>query len=111
MEKKHLPVALFNGTVATTNGLYSIEDISVSEARALIKKYGFVSALGHEATAIIMARLLEEPITMNRIQFTQQVGQMAIAFKLNQRPDEGIILNQKEIEEIGFSLKLMKRLS
>ncbi len=108
-EEINLPVALFNGTVATTNGIYSIEDIDVETARAYVKKYGFISAIGHEATAEIMSFLLDEKITMNRIQFHQEVGQIAIVFKLNERPEEGAVLNKAQVEKIGYSLKLMKR--
>ena len=105
-----LPVVLFNGTVATTNGLYSIQDIDFADAKAFVKKYGYVSAIGHLATAEIMSELLEETIPMNRIQFYQQVGQMAIVFKLNKRPPEGVVLNKEQIKNIGYSLKVMNRL-
>lgn len=109
-ENTNLPIALFNGTVATTNGLYSIKDIDVDTAKMYVKQNGFISAIGHEATAKIMSRLLEQDIPMNRIQFHQEVGQKAIAFKLNKRPDEGIVLNKEEVESIGYSLKIMERL-
>jgi len=103
-------VALFNGTVATTNGLYSVKDIDIETAKRYIKEKGFISAIGHEATAQIMSEVLEVDIPMNRIQFYQQPGQIAIVFKLNQRPDEGVILDKEEVENIGYSLKIMKRL-
>ncbi|MEA5083321.1 MAG: DUF1874 domain-containing protein [Lachnospiraceae bacterium] len=64
---------------------------------------------GHEATAEIMSDLLEANIPLNRIQFHQQVKQIAIVFKLNERPPEGVLLNRKEIESIGYSLKIMER--
>lgn len=105
-----LPIALFNGTVATTNGLYSINDIDVDTARTYIEQNGFISAIGHEATAEIMSRLLEQDISMNRIQFHQEIGQKAIVFKLNERPVEGAVLDKEEVESIGYSLKIMERL-
>ncbi|WP_353893996.1 YddF family protein [Proteinivorax hydrogeniformans] len=105
-----LPIALFNGTVATTNGLYSIEDIGFKEAKQLVSKHGFESAIGHQATADILSELLQQDVQMNRIQFKQEVGQFAVVLKLNKRPPEGIILNKEEMEKIGFSLKLMKRI-
>jgi hypothetical protein len=110
MENKKLPIALFNGTVATTNGLYSIKDIDIDTARKYIKERGFISAIGHEATAEIMSDLLGVKILMNRIQFEQQVGQIAIVFKLNERPPEGEILNCEEVERVGYGLKIMERL-
>lgn len=108
--KSEYPVALFNGTVATTNGLYSIEDINITEAKKYLNHNGFESAIGHLATAELMADVFNKDIKMNRIQYKQQIGQVAIVFKLKQRPPEGIILNRKEIEDIGFNFKIMKRL-
>lgn len=107
---KKIPVALFNGTVATTNGIYSIQDIAVETVKSYIKECGFISAIGHEATAQIMSELLGVEVPMNRIQFHQQVGQIAVAFKLNIRPPEGMILDRQAIERIGYSLKIMERL-
>ncbi len=110
MGDSKLPVALFNGTVATTNGLYSIKDIDIAAAKKIIQENGFISAIGHEATAEILSVILEADVPMNRIQFHQQVGQFAIAFKLNVRPPEGDILNRDEIEKIGYNLKIMERI-
>lgn len=110
MENKRLPIALFNGTVATTNGLYSIEDIDLKTAKKYVKENGFISAIGHEATAEIMSEILGQDISMNRIQFHQKVGQIAIVFKLNERPEEGKILSRHEVEKVGYSLKKMERL-
>ncbi|MFA9424528.1 MAG: YddF family protein [Sedimentibacter sp.] len=110
MEEVKLPVALFNGTVVTTNGMYSIKNIDVETAKKYIKQNGFISAIGHEATAEILSSILEADIHMNRIQFHQEVGQIAIAFKLNERPPEGDVLNKAEVERIGYSLKIMERL-
>lgn len=109
MKCDKLPVGLFNGTVATTNGLYRIEDIDINSAKSYIIQNGFVSAIGHEATAEIISEVLGFDIKMNRIQFHQEIGQLAVVFKLNERPPEGEVLNREEIERIGYSFKLMKR--
>ncbi len=105
-----LPVALFNGTVVTTNGLYFIDDIEIETAKKHINNNGFISAIGHAATAEIMSEILGYNIPMNRINFHQQVGQVAIVFKLNERPNEGTILNIEEVKNIGYNLKIMRRL-
>lgn len=110
MEETTLKVVLLNGTIATTNGLYEVSDVDIHTARTLLKKHGYISAIGHEATAAIMSELLEQPIEMNRIQFFQEVGQIAIVFKLNERPSEGVVLNREEVERVGYCLKQMIRL-
>jgi hypothetical protein len=105
-----LPIVLFNGTVATTNGVYRVSDIDVDSAMRLVKEYQYISAIGHEATAEIMTELLGVKISFNRIQFKQEVTQIAIVFKLNERPIEGAVLSKGEIIKVGYSLKLMERL-
>lgn len=107
---KGLPIALFNGVVATTNGLYKISDISIDDAKERIQNNSILSAIGHEATAKIMSEIFEIHIEMNRIQFEQKVGQKAIVFKLNKRPPEGVVLNREEVEQIGYGFKLMERI-
>lgn len=110
MKQEVLPIGLFNGTVATTNGLYRISDISFSSARELVVNHGFVSAVGHDAAAELMSVRLGVPVPVNRIQFMQQVGQLAIALKLNQRPNEGVILTRAQMESIGYTFKLVERI-
>ena len=105
-----LKVGIFNGTVATTNGVYKISDIDVDSAKKLICKNGFISAIGHKSTAEAISDSFNMNIPMSRINFKQQVGQKAVVFKLNKRPPEGSILCREEIEQIGYSFKLMERL-
>lgn len=105
-----MKVGIFNGTVATTNGLYRVSDLTISEAREILSENGYVSAIGHESTAKIISDLMGMAIPMNRINFAQRVGQKAVVFKLNRRPKEGTVLSREEVEEVGYSFKLMERL-
>ena len=108
--EQFMKVGIFNGTVATTNGVYKISDIDVDSAKKLICKNGFISAIGHKSTAEAISDSFNMNIPMSRINFKQQVGQKAVVFKLNKRPPEGSILCRDEIEQIGYSFKLMERL-
>lgn len=106
----NMKVGIFNGTIATTNGLYRVSDITIDEAKKLMSKNGFISAIGHNSTAEAISDSFNMNIPMSRIDFKQQIGQKAIVFKLNRRPPEGSILSRAEIDEIGYSFKLMERL-
>ena len=110
MMDNDMEVGIFNGTIATTNGVYKISDITVDDAKKLICKNGFISAIGHKSTAEAISDSFNMNIPMSRIDFKQQVGQKAVVFKLNKRPPEGSILCRTEIDEIGYSFKLMERL-
>lgn len=105
-----MKVGILNGTIATTNGLYKISDIDTEKAKKLLYENGFISAIGHKATAEVISELLNIDVPLNRIDFKQEIGQKAIVLKLNKRPAEGCVLSRKEMEEIGYSLKLIERL-
>jgi len=102
------PVLILNCAIITAHGNYDYQPITVSYAQNAIKN-GFVSAVGHEATAKILSEILEVKIPQNRIQAKQEIGQEAIVFAMNQRIPEGKILSREEIEQIGYSLNLLSR--
>ena len=63
----------------------------------------------HQSTADILTTLLGVQVPMNRIMFEQEQGQKALVFKLLGRPEEGKILTQQEIEEIGYRFQILIR--
>lgn len=111
LEQGPWPVVIFNGPICTSVGLYRVSDLEVDEARQLIRTHGYVSAVGHEASAKVLSGILQVEVTMNRVTYIQEVGQKAIALKLNMRPAEGRILTAEEMSQIGFGLQLLERLA
>ena len=105
-------LALLNTSILTTTGTYSLTDITLDEAIRLVSDNvdNLDSAIGHQSTAEIMTTLLGVDIQANRQMFVQQVGQQALVFKLNGRPQEGKILSAEEIETIGYKFQLLTRL-
>ncbi len=109
-----MKLALLNTTIATTDGMYKITTIDLETARDIFHRSinDLDSAIGHESTAQLMNILLEtDKVQVNRQQFSQQVNQTSLVFKLKGRAPEGVILGVEEIEEIGYEFKLMTRLS
>lgn len=104
-------LALLNTSILTTAGAYTLTDISLDEARRIIayNAGNLDSAIGHQSTAEIMTALIGVDIPVNRQVFAQSVGQSALVFKLNGRPQEGKILTADEIEEIGYKFQLLTR--
>lgn len=116
----NLPIALLNTAIVTTTGIYQLEEISLATAKDLVYHSltdyadnfcGLDSAIGHEATAEIMSKLLSTDIKMNRQEFNQKVGQIAIVFRLNKRPPEGTILSLDQLIGIGFHFQKLTRIS
>lgn len=107
---KRVPLAILNTSILTAPGTYTLEDISLKQARELVRCNEIDSAVGHQSTAEVMTTLLKTEIPVNRQVFQQQPGQDALVFKLNGRPQEGKILTAEEIEEMGYKFQLLKRL-
>jgi hypothetical protein len=104
-----MKLALLNTSIITNDGLYSLKSIGLREAQHLALTHDLDSAVGHEATAQVMSELLGVEVAFNRQMFAQEVGQQALVFKLNGRLMEGVVLTRQEIEEIGYSWKLLTR--
>ncbi|MBS6765615.1 MAG: DUF1874 domain-containing protein [Clostridium sp.] len=107
-----MKLALLNTSILTTAGEYRLTDITLDEAKALVKnnRDNLNSAIGHASTADIMTALLSVKIPINRQMFIQEVGQRALVFKLNGRPEEGKILTVEDIEQIGYKFQLLYRI-
>lgn len=69
-----MKIAILNTTIVTTDGLYRITPMSLESARELLNRDDLLSAIGHQSTADILTELLGLEVTMNRINFEQQVG-------------------------------------
>ncbi len=58
-----------------------------------------------ESTAELLAELLRIPVSVDRSEFRQSVDDLALAFRLKQRPPEGKILTISELEAVGYQLR------
>lgn len=108
----HLPTALLNTTIATANdGAFQLRTLTTEEAKRIFDGCnGWVSHIGHEATAQAMSTIFGADIKMNRAPLAQQVGQDAICMKLRGRIPEGTVLTDvAQIEDVGYDFVLMTR--
>ncbi len=105
-----MKITLLNTSILTAYGTYNFQQISLTEARELVKNAEISSAIGHAATAEILSELLGIKVEANRIEFVQNVEDVALIFKLKTRIEEGKILTRAEIEEIGYEFGILRRL-
>lgn len=105
-----MEVLLLNSSIITIEGTYELKDITLSEAKTLIENQELESAIGHQSTADVMTTLLGVKVEVDRKQVIQQVGQVALVFKLNGRVEEGRILRVEEIEKIGYKFQKLIRI-
>lgn len=104
-----MKLALLNTSILTVEGEYSLKQISLEEAQKLVRENELDSAIGHQSTASVMSTLLSVEVPVNRQQFVQEIGQLALVFKLNGRPPEGTILSVEDIERIGYKWQVLER--
>lgn len=100
-----MKVLLLNTLILTDSSdkaLYSKQKISKEGAIEILRNNEYESAIGHAATAKVMSKDLGIEIPVNRIEAKQELGQVAICLKVRGRPEEGKILNEQEIERIGY---------
>ncbi len=101
-------LTILNTSIVTNFGTFNHYPVSLEDARKLVKNSVFQSAIGHQSTADLLSVLLEVPVAMNRIQYVQTVGESALVFKLNGRPEEGRIYTVEEIQQIGYSFSVLQ---
>jgi hypothetical protein len=107
-------LTLLNTSVISAFGKYSYTAITLPSAADLAREHYRVdavqSAIGHAATAQHLTRLFHFPVSVNRIEYRQDVGDLALVFKLKQRLQQGRLLTAEEIEMIGYDFGLLIRI-
>lgn len=108
-----MKLAILNTSIVTADGSYILESITpeaaIQIAAIAVNDGGIDSAVGHESTTQILTTILGVEVPVNRQLFSHSIGQRALVFKLNGRPEPGKELSRQELEEIGFSFKLLTR--
>ena len=102
-----MTVYILNSPILTSYGRYVYRPIDIKEAKALLSD-GFVSAIGHEATAQLLSRLLDVTIPANRVMVTMKPGDKALVFQLLVRLPEGKVLSEEELRAVPFRLGLLE---
>jgi len=109
-------LTLLNTSILTSFGTYRYQPLTLEEARALVGEFQqagkqIQSAIGHQATAELLTALLPINVAVNRIEYLQAVGDVALVFKLKGRPPEGKVLSREEVEELGYEFGLLQRIA
>jgi hypothetical protein len=102
-------IAILNSSILTTFGSYTYTDLSLADAKKLLKD-GFESYVAHEATNMVIGKLFDIDLPHKREMYFQETGEKAIVFKLNKRLTEGQVLTTKEeIEQTGYTIGLLTK--
>jgi len=101
---------LLNTAILTSYGRYDYQGPLTIEQTTQILHQGFTSAIGHQSTASLLEQLLQLPISVNRMSVKMQSGDTAVIFKLQKRPPEGQVLDQQQLEALGYEFGLLRKL-
>jgi urate oxidase len=83
----------------------TIRRASIEEVRQLLSR-GFVSAVGHQATATLLSQLLGIEVPFNRVTVKAEPGDILIHFVLRERIPEGKILTLEELQSLPFDFAI-----
>ena len=99
---------ILNAPILTNWGVYKY--FSYSHKTGNLELSNAISAVGHASTAILMSKLLNYPVEVNRIEIQMKVGETALVFSLKDRQPEGIVLSLEDIKKLKYKLGILKRI-
>lgn len=102
-------ITILNTSIITSPGRYDLIPVTLEQATEAVKALGHQSAVGHESTSKILSDLLGVAVPVNRQEYRQEPGGLALVFKSRGRPPEGAILSRGELEKIGFDFFFLRR--
>lgn len=89
----------------TLKAKISLRRIDVETAKQILSG-GFISTIGHEATAKLLSKLLGLNVPSNRNSVFMEHGDKAVHFFLKQRLPEGAVLGEDELSKLDYWLIL-----
>lgn len=105
-----MALALLDAAVLTDDGSYLLHTISLEAARwHLAEHHNKVnSAIGDESTAKILSTLLQVPVEVNRQEYIQRLGEVALVFKMsNTILPTATNLTEDELHAVGYTFKFL----
>lgn len=101
---------LLNAAIITDYGDWRFEGPLALEQARQIAQAGFISAIGHESTSLLLATLLQMPVQADRLSVSMAPGDRALVLRLKSRLPEAKVLSLEELQAIGYELGLLTRL-
>jgi hypothetical protein len=93
-------INMISHLIPSDNSIYiTFKKLTIDKVKEILNKNNFISAIGHESTALFLSKILDLDIPVNRIAIKLDWGDKLIVLVLNKRLPEGQILSLEELEE------------
>ena len=89
----------FSLSMLTPPTTIKVVEASVEDVKNILNQ-GFVSAIGHEATAKIITTQLGVNVPVNRVSISLKRGDTLLVYQLLKRLEEGKVLTEQEMMEV-----------
>ena len=89
----------FSLSMITPPSTLSVIEVSDDNVKRIVAS-GFVSTIGHEATAKIVSSRLGISVQVNRVSIQLKYGDTLVVFQLLKRLEEGKVLTEDEMKQM-----------
>jgi Domain of unknown function (DUF1874). len=89
----------FSLSMLTPPTTIKVVEASVEDVKNILNQ-GFVSAIGHEATAKIITTQLGVNVPVNRVSISLKRGDTLLVYQLLKRLEEGKVLTEQEMMQV-----------
>ena len=102
---------LLNSSVLTSFGQWSYETLTLEQAKILVQRGEWISAIGHKPTAEFLAKTLEITVEYDRHAIEMVNGDQAIVFRFNfdKRLEQWQEISVEKLRALSWQLGLLKR--
>jgi len=105
-------ITFMNVPLCTVEGTFRMTEITVAQAKELCQQADELgSAIGHQGAADAIKMLLGVEVSVNRIQYEQNISEDVIVIKLMSRMPEGCgNLTLEQMNDIGFKFFFLEHI-
>jgi len=87
------------GMLSSNDSIVRIKNLELEKVKEILSR-GFISAVGHKATADVITQMVGIDIPTNRIEVKLTTNDVLVVFQLLSRLPEGSILTREEIDKL-----------